>query len=71
MPDGNPPIAQVLAKQLQIAATGYDAYMHFSNDDGDNDKTVAGSGNPYGLPMYMNPDGKPPRKLPIAFYPPK
>lgn len=67
-PDGNPPIAALLGSQLKRTVQAYNVGMHFSNLQGNNDPTKNGGKNPSGLPMYMNPDGVPPRVQPIFFY---
>ena len=70
-PSGLPPIALLLANQLQRTVAAYKVGMHFSNLDASHDPTVVGpSSNPSGLPMYMNADGAPPRPQPTYFYPP-
>ncbi|HEX4001589.1 MAG TPA: SBBP repeat-containing protein [Candidatus Acidoferrales bacterium] len=77
-PDQNPPIALIMAAQLQRPVAGYAQGMHFSNLDASHDVTIAGitcpkgqSCGPSGLPMYMNPDGAQPRPQAIYFYPPQ
>jgi hypothetical protein len=66
--DGNPAIGRLIANQLQRTVLAYRQFMHFSNLDAAHDPTVNGNANPSGLPMYMNPDGKPPRPQPTTFY---
>ncbi len=67
-PSGSPPIARLIANWLQRTVTAYEGGTHFSNLEGDNDRTEYGVGKPSGLPMYLNPDGVPPRPQPTYFY---
>jgi hypothetical protein len=68
--NGHKPIAQAISNQLNRGVYGYEDGMFFSKDP--NEKAINGIGlpdPPDHLPMYMIPEGAPPKPGPIPFQP--